>query len=479
MRKIALLSLALLLLGGNASAFCGFFVAKADSKLFNKSSQVIIARDGKISTITMSNDFRGDVKDFAMVVPVPVVLKREQIRTVAQNIFSRVDAYSAPRLAEYYDNDPCPRPVKEIEEEVYLSMAMAENISNNATLDVDPNIGVRIEARYEVDEYDILILSAEESTGLQTWLNQNGYKIPDKARSILQPYIKSNFKFFVAKVNLDRHSGNGSQLLSPLQVTFRSSRFRLPIRLGMANADGAQDLIIHCYTRKGRVETTNYRTVKMPHDVNIPLFVRSNFGPFYKKVFDRQYKKQLGKTVFLEYSWDVSPRTRVKCDPCVGPPPLDQNLLTMGCDWLNEKNPTVFYTRLHVRYERKNFPQDLAFQITPNNERFQCRYVITHPPSSNFDCPEGQAYLKKLVSKRKRELRTLASLTGDDVSVHKDYVEKYESMITGDNNALPDGNSPEGQSDGSMSAGWQIWLIAIIGMLILLVGIKIKTLRRG
>src|SRR5947199_9475348 len=67
----------------NANAFCGFYVAKADATLFNKTSQVILVRDGDKTTITMSSDFEGSVKDFAMVVPVPVVLKRDEIRTVA------------------------------------------------------------------------------------------------------------------------------------------------------------------------------------------------------------------------------------------------------------------------------------------------------------------------------------------------------------------------------------------------------------
>ena len=62
-----------------AHAFCGFFVGKADSQLFNKSSQVAIVRDGNRTVITMGNDFKGEMDEFALVVPVPSVLTREQI----------------------------------------------------------------------------------------------------------------------------------------------------------------------------------------------------------------------------------------------------------------------------------------------------------------------------------------------------------------------------------------------------------------
>jgi Na+-translocating ferredoxin:NAD+ oxidoreductase RnfD subunit len=40
------------------------------------------------------------------------------------------------------------------------------------------DLGVTVEAKYTVGEYDILILSAEESQRLETWLHRNGYRIP-------------------------------------------------------------------------------------------------------------------------------------------------------------------------------------------------------------------------------------------------------------------------------------------------------------
>ena len=73
------------------SSFCGFYVAQADTKLFNKASEVILVRDGNHTVITMSNDFQGDVQRFAMVVPVPVVLQREQIKVVEPRIFERMN----------------------------------------------------------------------------------------------------------------------------------------------------------------------------------------------------------------------------------------------------------------------------------------------------------------------------------------------------------------------------------------------------
>ena len=78
-------------------------------------------------------------------------------------------------------------------------------------------------------------------------------------------------------------------------MTFNSNNFMLPIRLGMANADGDQDMIVYGFTRKGRIETSNYRTQKISTDKNVPLFVKDRFGEFYKDLFNNDWGNSLGK----------------------------------------------------------------------------------------------------------------------------------------------------------------------------------------
>ncbi len=151
---------------------------------------------------------------------------------------------------------------------------------------------VTIEAEYTVGEYDIALLSAKESTGLKNYLIQEGYKIPATAESVLEPYIKSNMKFFVVKVNLDNQKNTGFDYLRPIQINFDHPKFMLPIRLGMANSTGEQDMIVYAFTKAGRVECTNYRTVKVPTDRNIPLYTKDIFGEFYKNLFTRAYSRE-------------------------------------------------------------------------------------------------------------------------------------------------------------------------------------------
>ncbi|MEM8604937.1 MAG: DUF2330 domain-containing protein, partial [Cyanobacteria bacterium P01_H01_bin.121] len=110
-RVLALTICCCLTFAGPAFAFCGFYVSKADASLYNQASQVIIARDGDRTVLTMANDFEGDVKDFAMVVPVPVPIEEGQVNVGEPSIMERLDAFTAPRLVEYFDSDPCAPPV--------------------------------------------------------------------------------------------------------------------------------------------------------------------------------------------------------------------------------------------------------------------------------------------------------------------------------------------------------------------------------
>jgi len=403
--------------------FCGFYVAKGDIRLFNKASQVVIVRDENRTVLTMANDFKGDPKEFAMVIPVPTLLTREQVHVGEKALLDHLEAYSAPRLVEYFDN-PC--------QVMELSSAKLRSEEDEGRKRARAgSLGVTIEASYTVGEYDILILSARESAGLETWLRENGYRIPRGASAVLNSYLKQNMRFFVARVNLAEQAKLGYSMLRPLQVAYESPKFMLPIRLGTVNADGPQELFIYTLTRKGRVEATNYRTVKLPGDANLPVFLKEQgeFGKFYKALFDRQVQREEMTTLFLEYAWDMG-----WCDPCASDPLSREELRQLGVFWLDSAGPAgaslpawsrrggsqpaiqnVFLTRLHVRYDAAHFPEDLVFQETADRSNFQARYIVQHEWKGDPPCPAADQYFKSVTARKDEEARTLALLTGWDL----------------------------------------------------------------
>src|SRR5678810_818594 len=120
----------------------------------------------------------------------------------------------------------------------------------------------RIEAQFTVGEYEIVILSAKDSTGLDTWLRREGYQIPEGAEPALRPYVQSGMKFFVAKVDVKKvQVKDGRTTLSPLRFFYDSDTFSLPVRLGLLSSPGTQDLIVNILARGQRYELANHKNV--------------------------------------------------------------------------------------------------------------------------------------------------------------------------------------------------------------------------
>jgi hypothetical protein len=415
MRAVVLAAVTLLVVAvapPPASAFCGFYVAKADTRLFNQASQVVLVRHEDKTVITMANDFRGDPTEFALVVPVPTVLEKGQIRVGDRAPIERLDGYTAPRLVEYFDPDPCAPPRARPSAVPNVLSASRDQAAERAR-----GLGVTIEARYTVGEYDVLILSARESAGLETWLRDNGYRLPEGAGRVLGSYLKQGMKFFVARVNLKEQAKLGFTYLRPLQMAFESPKFMLPIRLGTVNADGPQELFVFALTRRGRVETTNYRTVRLPTGLDLPPYVKEEFPSFYRAMFAEQVRREDMRAVFLEYAWDMS-----WCDPCAADPLSPEELRQLGVFWLADdgsrermRGPRpvdTFVTRLHVRYDAARFPDDLVFQETADRTNFQGRYVLRHVFRGEASCEAGRRYRESLRARAEQEAATLASLTG-------------------------------------------------------------------
>jgi hypothetical protein len=400
---------------GPAAAFCGFYVAKADAKLFNKSSKVVLTRDGETTAITMASDYEGEPKEFAVVIPVPTFIERKQIGVVEMKTVDHLDAYTAPRLVEYHDDDPCaPHPPMLVarggvgpQTGLFAAAPGAERYK-----------GVTVEANYDVGEYDVSILSANESDGLVNWLTDNGYKIPAGANGVLGSYIKQNMRFFVAKVNVERMALIGGNYLRPLQVRYNTAKFMLPLRLGTVNANGPQDLIVYALTKNGRLEASNYPTVKLPSDMDVPLYVKQDFGSFYKAMFDEAARKENMRAVFVEFAWDMG-----WCDPCAADPLSNKELVELGARWIGDDSDmpyrrrggggaNAYVTRLHVRYDAQSFPEDLTFTETKDRTNFQGRYVLRHPWQGKSECEAAKKYQASLPARFKREAVNLAYLTG-------------------------------------------------------------------
>ncbi len=351
-----------------AQAFCGTYVGGAGAELYNNVAQVAVVRQDGRTTLSMANDVEGDTSDFALVVPVPEVLPEDAIHTLDKGLFARLDAYSAPRLVEYECRD------FRRQDTGWLASDGGGDGGGGADTG-----GVDVEAEYVVGEYRIVILSAQQSTGLFTWLNDNGYAVPANSQALLQQYIDAGSYFFAAKVDADAGVGSGDTL-SPLQFTYEAEAFGLPIRLGTLNAREVQDLIIYGVNEyaRGRVGISNYTEVEIDDECMWDSQGES-FEQYYADRFTQAYEDSPGAVWVTEYAWGGS-----GCDPCTGDPPDDQDLVTLGYDDSLDTGRRrtiydVFFTRLHRRYTPYEAGEDLVLYHSNMSDQIQQRYIRYQP----------------------------------------------------------------------------------------------------
>src|SRR5260221_1980764 len=72
----------------------------------------------------------------------------------------------------------------------------------------------------------------------------------------------------------------------------------------------------------------------------------------------------------------------------------------------------AFLTRLHVRYDREHFPEDLVFQSTGDRTNFQARYVLHHPWTGESKGEAVTAYLRSVRARQEQEAGDLAGPPG-------------------------------------------------------------------
>ncbi len=431
-------AVAALLLPVHAEAFCGAYVSGGQADLFNNATHVAMMRHKQTTVLSMQNNYEGPPEDFAMIVPTPVVLDESNVKTLEEDVFSSVDKLTAPRLVEYWEQDPCQ--FADEDDQFDRGGAGAPEGADAGAGFGDAGEGgyVEVEEQFTEGEYEIVVLSSNDSAALEQWLSDNDYNIPDGAAPYLDPYIQQGSKFFVARVDTGKveFDDAGEAVLSPLRFNYESDEFKLPVRLGLINSAGKQDLIVNVLAKGQRYDVSNYPTAKIPTNIEVVAGVKNYFPTFYRSLFQQtldQHAEQDQNPVVTEYAWNAK-----SCDPCpFGNGLQDESILTLGGDILadkyddvgqerstfhpspgdaggDEETVTTFgydwvVTRLHTRYGADEIGQDLVFEeaspivggrggatnlnheaeeSTRNN--FQGRYIIKHGWDGPVTCEDPQ-----------------------------------------------------------------------------------------
>ena len=365
----------LMTFSGAAMAFCGTYVSSYDS-LENTTSEVAIVRQAMRTTLTVASDVVGDARDFAMVIPVPLVLPEDAIHVIDSAVFDRLRGYSDPREVSYDCADFAPEEAD----------ADADSDADSDA-DGDADSDVQIEAQYVVGEYDVTILSADESSALVDWLQGSGYAVPDASAELLGEYITGGSYFFAAQVREDAAIASG-QTLSPLQFSYPSESFGLPIRIGTLNSPGEQNVAIYAFTDydDGRVGISNYPEVEVDHDCMWPSDGEESFTQYYDRVTTEAHASQSDASWITEYAWGQG-----SCDPCTGVVPTSEDVVTLGYQPDYHYGMYYYFTRLAMRYTPEQATRDLTLYTSGLQENQQMRFIqYDHDLEDRFEvCGEG------------------------------------------------------------------------------------------
>ena len=360
-----LLTLGLLMAAPDAHAFCGAYVGSVDDgPLSNHSSKVILARDGLRTTLTLSNDIQGSASDFALLVPVPS-LEEQDVRVLDPTVVEAVERYASPRLVSYTCEDFYVPP-----RSFNPSLGCAEYELMPQSNDVPAlNSDVTVEAQFLVGEYEIVVLSAEESEDLMLWLEYEGYGVPDNTADLLQDYIDQGTQFMAAKVSLEALE-DGPLWLNPLQISYESDTIGLPITLGTANSPGEQELTIYALTswEEGQLAIANYP--KREVETNDCMLEEGvDFSEHFYGELDQAFDNEDGRAGWVfEYGW-----APYHCDPCVDGEALADNLVTeLG---FSQGSQAAYFSKLRMRYTPDQVLGDLNLVGTRITDNEQVRYI--------------------------------------------------------------------------------------------------------
>ncbi len=371
----------LFLLLPQASAFCGTFVGGEGSTFSNRSSSVIMARQGNHTTLTVAMDYTGDAREFGLLLPVPKVLTAADVRVADSALVQKVQLYASPRMVSYSCDD-----VSTLSDAAVpvcgfaLGCSSQSDLQNGFLMGEGAASNVEVESTFNVANYEISVLSAQGSFGLMAWLDQNGYQVPEGGQDILQEYIDAGVYFLAAKVALPEEDTATEHWLPPLQFSYETETMGLPIRIGTISSAGTQDVQIFTLTdpEAGEVHISNYPEVFTEKEC-MPPGGSSDISHIYEGMLEDALQGEAGWLV--EYSWKMAGNINegLHCDPCtIDEPFTAEEIQALGYNAQTGSDGSYDFgqfTALRVRYTAEQATQDLSMYYSPFDGPVQARYI--------------------------------------------------------------------------------------------------------
>ncbi|MFE7614068.1 DUF2330 domain-containing protein [Streptomyces sp. NPDC057496] len=196
---------------------CGAMVPRDESRVSVDRETSVVSWDGRTEQIVMRLTVRGDAPEAAWIMPVP---HRASVELGDADLFSELSALTAPvhEVRHYFwpRSDDWPFD-SSIGDGVGAPSAGAPSVS--------------VVGRERLGPFDVARLAATDPEALQGWLEDNGFELPDRLATALEPYVEQKWEYVAVRL-APRERGKplvGS--LEPLRLSFASDRLVYPMRL--------------------------------------------------------------------------------------------------------------------------------------------------------------------------------------------------------------------------------------------------------
>jgi hypothetical protein len=361
-KAIVALALLALLAPRSAHALPGFFAGKKSEPVTSHSTQIALMKKGSDTVISVMPDYEGPLEPFALVLMVPADVSEDGVTTLKRDFLDRLDALSAPRFHEYWEQDPCdPGPVEqEWERNLKVQGAAGGPLGGGAPA---PEAGapksakelfLDVTAKQKAGEYRFTLL--EPGADVVKWLAGKGYTAPAGADRSLSEYAQ--LRALIAEVDPNRIElvGGERAQLSPIRFATAQAFDTLPSRLGLLNSPKQQELVVFVIDPEVRYEAKNYATAFPPTNVTLDFSVKERMGEFYNALYDLILQKK-PRTFLSEFAWPAD-----GCgQPCATEPLMIHELLSLGGDVFEKRVPEA---ELHPKPPELDKEQLKAFRET-------------------------------------------------------------------------------------------------------------------
>ncbi|PJA93559.1 MAG: hypothetical protein CO132_02375 [Candidatus Kerfeldbacteria bacterium CG_4_9_14_3_um_filter_45_8] len=219
----------------------GLMVPQPNTSVYETGQEAVIYYENGHEEMMVSSSFRGDAEEFAWIVPTPNIpevtrgswemfVGLRQITTVAQNDYT---------ISGFGDS----------------AFSTADYISEPAVVEIE---------RTSVGYYDIAVLEARTTEGLQDWFTDNGFYYPVEGEYILDEYIDAGWYFTAVKLNTSELSSATSSDVTkgdslPLHFSFDADKMVFPLQLSQ---------VARLYN-----DTTTTSKTKLKNNVDITLYL--------------------------------------------------------------------------------------------------------------------------------------------------------------------------------------------------------------